>query len=387
MAALFMKIQVQSKNIPMLPGIDHLRALAAVLIVLYHGTQWLHREQRVRGHLPQIAWAVAKDPFSALIIEGHTAVALFMVLSGFIFAYGVGAHDVKYHLFLKNRFLRTYPLFLVLLVIGCCTFPHQVTLDRLALTVCLPANFNALSLPVQPFSNMFWTLSVEWQFYLLFPFLIAFMRPKIVRNAAGLILLLLFGRWLACQVGGNPVTITYLTILGRLDQFLIGVVLGQTYTRLNQRALRWSLLPAAACVLGSLFFFNRVLGGWPNPVEWKLLWITWEGLMWGGFIVCYLAVAHRLPQRLASAVAAVGTASYSIYLWHWPLVDVVARKGWYLPIVPNLHQNAFVNTVLLLLPSVLALSFLSYNLIERPFLRLRVRYLIAKDAEQPSQSS
>jgi uncharacterized membrane protein len=87
-APAFSHSAMRSKNIEYLVGIDHLRALAALLIVFYHGQQLFYLDtMRLRGLVAE-PWARANDPFSALVIEGHTAVALFMVLSGFIFTYG-----------------------------------------------------------------------------------------------------------------------------------------------------------------------------------------------------------------------------------------------------------------------------------------------------------
>mgnify|MGYP003380509005 CR=1 FL=1 len=56
---------VRSKNMSYLPGVDHLRGLAAVLMVVYHGVQQI--SDRV--------FPTVDDPFSALVVEGHTAVA------------------------------------------------------------------------------------------------------------------------------------------------------------------------------------------------------------------------------------------------------------------------------------------------------------------------
>lgn len=377
-----MSIQSESKNISYLPGIDHLRGFAAVLVVLYHGTQVLDREERVRRLLPAVVWTNARDPFSALVIEGHTAVALFMVLSGFIFAYGVQDRHINYRLFLKNRFLRTYPLFLVLLALGCCAFPAAVTLEKVLTTLLCLSNFPA-GLQILPFSGMFWTIAIEWQFYVIFPFLIRFMRRRLVRNTALMVLFLMFCRWLAFQNGADPREISYWTLAGRLDQLLLGMLAGYYYRSLNRKLLRWLLLPASLIVLGSLFFLNRKLGGWQSSTPIKLVWVTWEGAMWAGFVVCYLASAVSLPAKLSKILASIGVVSYSIYLWHWPGIWTVQHKGWWWHKLENTTQNAFLNTALFIAPALVAFAFLSYNLIEKPFSQLRVRYLV----EAPPETS
>jgi peptidoglycan/LPS O-acetylase OafA/YrhL len=83
-------VPLRSKNTPYLPGIDHLRAFASVLIVLYHGRHQFLVDELARRELPKAKWPVASRLFDALLYEGHTAVAMFMVLSGFIFTHGLG---------------------------------------------------------------------------------------------------------------------------------------------------------------------------------------------------------------------------------------------------------------------------------------------------------
>jgi peptidoglycan/LPS O-acetylase OafA/YrhL len=64
-------------------------------------------------------------------------------------------------------------------------------------------------------------------------------------------------------------------------------------------------------------------------------------------------------------VAVMGLASYSMYLWHVPIVDFFER---------NVVQASFPKLFLLAAPSSIAVALLSYALIERPFLRLRRRW-------------
>jgi peptidoglycan/LPS O-acetylase OafA/YrhL len=374
---------VKSSNIEYLGGVDQLRGLAAILIILYHGTQLLGRSFRAVAKLPEVPWEHVDGPFSALLVEGHTAVALFMVLSGFIFAYGVGDRDVIYGAFLKNRFLRTYPLFLALIVVGACSFPSVVKLVPLLQTLLGLANFPE-ALQVPPFSAIFWTVAVEWQFYVLFPFLIRFLRPNVLTNTLVVIMFTTAVRTMAYGLGADPRDISYVTIVGRLDQFLIGMTAGYYYRQLNPRLLRLFLVPATVGILGGLWFFNAKLGGYPTSIPEKLFWPTFEGAMWCFFIVGYLAVAPFVPAVIGNALAGVGTISYSLYLWHFPLITLVVAKAWTFALFDDVRTNALANTALFIVPLSIALSALSYLVVEKPFLQLRVRYLVPVD---PSRAS
>ena len=103
---------MKSPNIDYLPAIDHLRGLAALLIVFYHGLHVISYRLRFGAAFGFDGWLQPANPLLAALAEGHTAVSLFMVLSGFIFTIGALGRGISTAGFLRNRFLRTYPLFL-----------------------------------------------------------------------------------------------------------------------------------------------------------------------------------------------------------------------------------------------------------------------------------
>jgi len=99
---------MKSRNIGYLPEVDHLRAFAALLIVFYHGLHLLRSRLLHDQPFDFSHWVSTENPLLAAIAEGHTAVALFMVLSGFIFTWGAWGHQVRYGAFVVNRVLRIY---------------------------------------------------------------------------------------------------------------------------------------------------------------------------------------------------------------------------------------------------------------------------------------
>ncbi len=162
---------MRSPNISYLPAVDHLRGVAALWIVAYHGQQ-LVGSMLAHGRLFVAAdWIRSTNPLAALLYEGHTAVALFMTLSGFIFTYGAYGHAIDYRAFVTNRLLRIYPLFMVVLLAGFAIYPARFDAGRFVSTVLLMANVS--NVDIGPLSGMFWAVSVEFQFYLLFPALLA----------------------------------------------------------------------------------------------------------------------------------------------------------------------------------------------------------------------
>ena len=224
-------------------GVDHLRAFAAILIVLYHG-QILFGAYNAGGDRVA-SYVHTHNPLRAVICEGHTAVGLFMVLSGFIFSFGSRNSEIEWRGFMRNRCLRILPLMVTLAVVGAYAFPNQMSLAGLAQHALLMSNLPGAA-PMGPFNLMFWTIAVEFQFYLIFPFLLRFIRQGGWRYAGALIALALVMRYISVINGANPRHLSYWTIVGRIDQFVLGILLGLHY-RPSISSFRARLLTLATC--------------------------------------------------------------------------------------------------------------------------------------------
>jgi peptidoglycan/LPS O-acetylase OafA/YrhL len=79
---------MESKNIAYLPWLNHLRFFGSILIVLYHGVQLIWHQQKNPDYFFRVYELSSFNPFKTFIFEGHTAVALFMVISGFVLVLG-----------------------------------------------------------------------------------------------------------------------------------------------------------------------------------------------------------------------------------------------------------------------------------------------------------
>jgi len=369
---------VRSVNIRYMPAVDHLRAYAALLILFYHGLHLLSYHARFHRDFGIDHWLQPGNPLLAALAEGHTAVALFMVLSGFILTRGALETGVDYGRFLRNRLLRTYPLFLLLVAAGVAAAP-RFEWPALLQTVSGFANLPG-ALVAPPFTSLLWTIAIEWQFYVLFPLLVAVLKPAWTRPLLGLLAVLLVFRGFAVFAGGNARDFSYMTLLGRLDQFLLGMWAAWFFHAHPPAPRRGALLAGAAllAIVAALWGFNAA-GGWPLMAWWKAVWPTVEGALWTAFVVGYVACADRAEGRVSRALAAVGVISYSIYLTHFVVIHTMVR----LDLVPaptgDAVADALFGTLLVALPTTLALSALTYRFVELPFLRLRSRY--RRDAE------
>lgn len=367
-----------------LSRLDHLRFFAAALVVLFH---YFHTKV---GDLR------SGNPLVSLVDEGHTGIALFMVISGFIFTVIAGDRHIHYGGFIKNRLLRIYPLFIfaVFLQLFISTYNDQRNYGFLQLLGWLMP-FRSDTVPLTSYFVQLWTIWVEFQFYLIFPFLLAFSRRHGTRYLWGWLGLLILVRALVFAASGSVRFVAYETIFGRLDQFIIGMLLAHQWRqhtttpddRAGQGAAAeqaprlsplWLVLAGLAVLLG-LHAFSRKVGfsELASP-----LWIIWPGLeaaLWAAFVWVYLCVRwpgpQALRQRIDRSLAALGAISFSIYVMHNLVIAAYNARLPALTTGKGPVADALATGALVIVPAVLAVSVVTYHLIERPFLALRGNYL------------
>ncbi len=375
---------MRSVNSRYSPAIDHLRALAALMILFYHGYGVILHRFAPGGVYPD---PVTTNPFYVLIIEGHTAVGLFMVLSGFIFTRSAMGHAIDYSAFMVNRFLRIYPLMLAILTLAIALHPELFNplkfVRSLLLFLDLPGIDFGPMLQIAPWTAIFWTITPEFDFYLIFPVLM-FLGGRFGARPLIVLLLLAFAIRLTVAVFLFDVSdISYGTIVGRIDQFLIGMLTAM-WTRgrfTTSRAAAWLFPISCGIVLAMLLALHR-LGGLTAHAWWRAAWPTMEGGGWAFFIVTYLAIARHVPRRASTALLTIGEASYSIYLLHLAVISLLQWQAGTLFLRSPLSTwglsppcASLVVVALFLAPIALGISMVTYRLIEQPFLIMRVRYL------------
>ncbi|WP_161796929.1 acyltransferase family protein [Devosia soli] len=346
-----------------------LRGLAALLVFFYHA---MHSGRTAIGIT---GWPVADFPPLAVLWEGHSGVSLFLVLSGFILAIGTFGREFNYARFLERRLRRIVPLTAIVLLFGLYAVQDLDFGQVLASTLLLrntPAAFNDPS----GITGTLWTVSVEFQFYLVAPFIFAaagdrglrFLIPAMfLLFAMKLIVLLPF--W---DQGKELYRINYFTIVGRANQFLIGVGLAYAVYRRppdrSKKLLWWIALVVSAAAVMFLLWTVNYGGGVTNFRRWHLILPEFEGLVWSAFLVSFwMANPVRWPPA-ARSLANVGTVSFGLYVLHY----AVQRAFWLnfsqIPgseAVTNLWQVGLIN--LAVLAFCLALASASWFCIEKPF--------------------
>lgn len=368
---------MRSDNREYLPAVDHLRFGAAALVVMYHT---IHNLRPDTGPEPgkQPDWVYSNNPVTTFLIEGHSGVALFMVLSGFILTTGSLGRDLDYRTFVRNRLLRVGPLYLLVLLLALSTAGAAFSLAAAIQTTLgfgrLPGGFTAGA-----FAVVLWAVGVEVQFYLLFPFFLRLLNGRGPGPLFRFILLMALLRTLAAlsaAPGWNYDALTFFSLVGRIDQFLVGMLAAYYLPRMRQVVGRaWVALLALALTVAALFLYNKFQGHAGVGHLWRTVWVDVEALVWAGLLVSYVATDRFGRGRISSGLAWAGERSYGLYLLHVPFIYVIMFRDWRLDVPGGPILDATVTGLVLVLPCAVLLSALTFSAVERPFLSLRRRYL------------
>ncbi|UCE32479.1 MAG: acyltransferase, partial [Burkholderiales bacterium] len=356
--------------------LDHLRFVAAALVVAFHA---FHR------HVPDLR---ADNPLLSLIDEGHTGIGLFMVISGFIFTVIAADATPRYWPFLRNRLLRIYPLYLfgAMLALAIATYNDHRNYGLLEFLGWL-IPYRASTVADARYFVQLWTIWVEFQFYLVFPFLLLFARRFGLRYLIGWVALLIAVRTSVFVLHDSVRFIAYETIFGRMDQFLIGMLAGFAYrARPGRFAHPAQLLAAALAVIAAVHAFDRWGGHTAMQSAFWIAWPTLEALVWAWLLVAWLDARWRLPPALERGLARIGALSFSIYVMHNLVVALLDRAFGVLPLAADPIAASALQAVLVAVPLATLAAVPTWLLIERPFLALRVPYL-QRSSEQPNPAS
>jgi peptidoglycan/LPS O-acetylase OafA/YrhL len=365
--------------------------VAALLVLVFHAIASTEVVNRYLGTDARSV-PIADNAAELVVANGFTGVALFFVISGFIFTWGaLQASRFEWKSFLLNRVLRIYPLYL-LAVFATVTLAYgQVNLLQVFQYVI---GFGNLSPSIGQFDVVLWTISVELQFYLLFPFLLLLLKRQGVRYLLGLIAIVIGLRLVARLSLHDIHNAVYWTMFGRLDQFLIGMVMawwvhqrgwlsaaGRRLGSLSTVHLIAGLICSSSILLALLRFYTEQGWKWGNsPI--LVAWPTVEATMWAAIGLFYVALARRIPARILWPLQFAGMVSYSLYLLHYPIIKALFRQDLLINIPGHAFASGLLTTAIIVIPVSLAAAALTFYVIEKPPLSLRRTYAPVKTREE-----
>lgn len=347
-------------------ALDHVRALAAFLVFTWHFTH------STNGYPVPIAGAPAIFPL-AILDEGHTGVALFMTLSGYLFAKLLDGRRVHYPLFFWNRFVRLAPLMLVAILVA--EAERYARTGEASVSAALATVGAGFLTPFSQLKHGLWSIVVETHFYLVLPLLIWASRRS--RWALLLVLgIMVMLRIEAALMIGGAKFVAYWTIFGHIDQFLLGIFAFQ-----NRQLACGRHRVAAATALGFAVFYYLfdAAGGWYGLDDRGAHGLIWavlpaiEGAAYALLIAYYDGSFRPRITGISGLIGKAGAYSYAIYLFH---IFVVFRMARFI----DVHIMDLSNFHIACLWSVLCFTLmvpgaaLCFRWIEAPFLRLRQPY-------------
>lgn len=346
-----------------IPSLNGLRALSILAVIFSH--EWYQYQNQL--------WKLGP------VADGQFGVTVFFVLSGFLITWlllheekDYGAVSVRN--FFIRRSLRIFPAYyfvlLVYFILHCFGYMH-LSLSSWFTAVTYSKYFN-LSQDWE--TGHFWSLAVEEHFYILWIFCFRFLGRLRVSFAWLIVLICPLLRWFTATNSVPGLHDHH--FLTRMDALMMGAILAFQYNEISSWLKRFAgrlMIPFALLLLVALGYaggFMEEAGG-----RWMAISMSLVGHMGtlSLMAIALLIVASIEGAGLwvsflnSSVMNAIGKLSYSLYLWQQFFLSPKFRTSFDLP----------WRWLMLAVAAIL-----SYNLIEKPFLKLKTAFQKRWGSEQ-----
>jgi len=358
-----------------IPALDGLRGIAILLVIPHNADIFSN----------SAAWLW---PIALIAHAGWIGVQLFFVLSGFLITRNLldtrgDEHYLRY--FYLRRVLRIFPLYFLTLFVGLVLLPQVITLSPEALAshqnqIWL---WTFLSNWAQPYGadvsgfSHFWSLAVEEQFYLVWPFVVMLVAGRrLILVCVAVSLIALCSRLIMLRSGASADMI-YVFTNCRMDALAMGAAIA--VVSLSPPAMAW-ITNHSRVLLAMIFvvLFGVALFSHSYSVFDPHTLVFGQSMLAAAFALLVVSVG-TIPRdtfgyalrRLLEArwLRTVGRYSFAMYVFHLPILVMFGG---------SIRQGAsFAGSATPLVYALLAilLSFLagmaSYHLLEKHFLGLK----------------
>ena len=368
-----------------LPELDILRFFAFLAVFVFHAYFYMPRKT------PRVDYGLRR-----MFLAGAFGVDLFFALSAYLITELLliekeRSATIDVRSFYVRRTLRIWPLYFFFL--GCASilsraWPMLFHIQRFFLiaSALFLGNFVLAAAGQLPLSviDPLWSISVEEQFYLVWPWLArGASRRGLARIAAGMIAISVVSRFVSSIMGVSPLGV-WCNTLSRLDPIAAGILLatlpGMRFDRYGATARAGLALAGAGCWALVVYFFPLSEARLTMPAAnfgYPLV-----ALGAGAFLAAVLGAGHTGARfGLTRPLVYLGKISYGLYVYHF-LALLMVRLG-YLILDRSGHGpyqlgwNQHLTQVVYLFASLaltIALAAASYRWLETPFLRLKRRF-------------
>jgi peptidoglycan/LPS O-acetylase OafA/YrhL len=349
-----------------LPGLNGLRAIAALSVVVSHIT-------------------IAFPDFGvANIIGGWSfasqGVTLFFTISGFLITYLLllekREQEISIKKFYIRRILRIWPLYYSYLIIAII---FLILSSQLNVKSILYYFFFCANIPYIFGGSLFliahlWSIGVEEQFYLFWPAFVRFSKKRLLSVTLFLVIFLIALKFYVRYIIKDELAETFLDV-NRFECMLIGAIGAILYSSQNKVFITIEthiLAQMSAWVILFLIALGKI--NTPGPTENVLMSIITLTLIIGQ--IDAKSKIFNLDNKLFDFL---GKISYGLYVIHPFIVYLLAKIFIELKMSNSIKITLIFLTVVF---STILFAHISYMYYEKPFLKLKSRFAIVK-----SQSS
>jgi len=372
------------------PELDGLRAIAVLLVLWWHSSQWAYNITPALGIFSNI--------YASISIIGALGVSLFFALSGFLISgilMDLSERKDYLKVFYIRRFFRIFPLYyLSIIVISILSILYIQNFnlgDRIWYYVFYLQNMDRLFYGELPFEderwlffNHFWSLAIEEHFYIIWPLLFVWMYRNLSFSVC-ICSMLCIAIISACiryimAVGGMWEHAQLLTF-SRVDALILGAILAYIMNS-NMSDSIMPVLKKLSCIIAplspvilsiSVLYFSQYESIFVIYAKYMIL----LGGVFSFFLLVYVinvSYDKSLFQKVlcSGAFKYLSQISYGFYIFHIPILSVIQ---YYL--LEHTSLGYWDNHIILfLLGGVITLSVasLSYYYFEKPILRLKDKY-------------
>ncbi len=366
-------------------GLDTLRAFAVFFVIIEHFGVWFD----------DTSWS-GRVIRGILIPDGGFGLDLFFVLSGFLItsilfnAKDSAGNDhplVIIKNFFVRRALRIFPIYYLLIGVLCLANYPGIK-EHIGYYLTYTINLFCFRTHTWTSFSHTWTLDVEEQFYLLWPWFIIFINERYFKYvAAAAIAIGIVSSYYAMSVEGR---IGPLLVFNSLDAFAIGGL----YAWARRDAVRLGkfekgLIPFV--IASTVFYFGWKIALFNNSADQYWLFVLKTASIIISLWLIIRVVNNRskwigkyfLESRFLNFI---GRISYGLYLYHYVYINgycgavnaFIYNRTLPYPqlnkIVHDHHVDYWIQVAIMIL-----ISALSFKLIEEPLLRLKTRFTYSRE--------
>ena len=345
------------------PSLNGLRFIAVLLVIV--------------AHIETIKHALGHDSYYKTVKGlGNVGVWLFFVLSGFLITYLLlkekeQTNNINLKNFYIRRFLRIYPLYIMGVLLSFFIFPFIIKINiweslnnnfvtKLSLFIAILPNVAVAMYGTLDFVNHFWSIGVEWQFYMLWGYTVKFFE-KYLLLILTLIIIAVLGVRTLLGFSSNPI-LAFLYRFFSLFEIECMLIGSFGACLLNKKAKILSLIynKYIQIITYLLLFIGLIF-----QFHIKLISNIYYSILFMAIILNMAANPDSIINLKNNILDYLGKISYGVYVYHMIAILLVVKMS---------KSNAI--TYLLVIFATTLIASISYYLYEKKFLELKRQYAL-----------